>query len=186
MKHIRHVTWDHEAYERLVLDEGQKELIRSLFDTNLSSSQLSGRVGESEENSRAIILLHGSPGTGRTFTAEAIAEEMERPLLQATFGDMGHSPEYRAAFLRVIFRLSSKWKAGRSQLCEIYDLLVSKAESRQVLLLDDCESFLVEEYRTDVERSYLLSIFSTALKSYNGKLIIRARNGKILSKRCQP
>jgi hypothetical protein len=39
-----------------------------------------------------LILLHGGPGTGKTLTAESIAETQERPLYRVTCGDIGIEP----------------------------------------------------------------------------------------------
>lgn len=40
-----------------------------------------------------LILLHGGPGTGKTLTAESIAEAQEKPLYRVTCGDIGTEPE---------------------------------------------------------------------------------------------
>lgn len=40
-----------------------------------------------------LILLHGGPGTGKTLTAESIAEAQEKPLYRVTCGDIGMEPE---------------------------------------------------------------------------------------------
>ncbi|KAK4222320.1 P-loop containing nucleoside triphosphate hydrolase protein [Podospora fimiseda] len=39
-----------------------------------------------------LILLHGGPGTGKTLTAESIAETQGRPLYRVTCGDVGIEP----------------------------------------------------------------------------------------------
>ena len=39
-----------------------------------------------------LILLHGGPGTGKTLTAESIADQQERPLYRVTCGDIGTEP----------------------------------------------------------------------------------------------
>jgi hypothetical protein len=45
-----------------------------------------------EKGQGLLILLHGGPGTGKTLTAESIAETQERPLYRITCGDVGIEP----------------------------------------------------------------------------------------------
>jgi ATP-dependent 26S proteasome regulatory subunit len=40
-----------------------------------------------------VILLHGSPGSGKTLTAETAAECTERALLSASLSDLNQSDE---------------------------------------------------------------------------------------------
>lgn len=41
------------------------------------------------KGSGQIILLHGPPGVGKTYTVESIAAWLERPLLALTVADIG-------------------------------------------------------------------------------------------------
>jgi MoxR-like ATPase len=40
-----------------------------------------------------IVLLHGGPGTGKTLTAESVAELTGKPLYRVTCGDIGTNAE---------------------------------------------------------------------------------------------
>ncbi|KAL6856545.1 P-loop containing nucleoside triphosphate hydrolase protein [Trichoderma novae-zelandiae] len=49
-----------------------------------------------------IILLHGAPGTGKTSTAECVAELCKRPLYPITCGDLGTTAVEVEIFLRIL------------------------------------------------------------------------------------
>lgn len=81
-------------------------------------------IGKSTDYGKGIsALLFGSPGTGKTFTAHAIAGELGRPLILAS------APQ-----------LISAW-VGQS--AQNYTALFSQARDEEaVLLLDECDSLL--------------------------------------------
>ncbi|KAF2813036.1 P-loop containing nucleoside triphosphate hydrolase protein [Mytilinidion resinicola] len=59
-----------------------------------------------------IILLHGPPGVGKTFTAESIADFSERPLYKLGGSDFGDSPFLVSdQALRTALNLALRWKA---------------------------------------------------------------------------
>jgi ATP-dependent Lon protease len=63
-----------------------------------------------------ILLLHGGPGTGKTFTAEGVAEFAEKPLLRVTCGDVGTIAEVVEKRLRSNFHLGKIWDCGMTSL----------------------------------------------------------------------
>lgn len=84
-----------------------------------------------------VILLHGAPGVGKTFTAESIAAANGKPLFQITCGDLGLNPKEVDIALREIFHYAQHWKC--------------------VLLLDECDIFLTQRNKTDIKRNALVS-----------------------------
>lgn len=71
------ITWNKEAFERLVLPSQTKELVKALVMIRVKGHDDTGpdRVSAKRQDITAgkgnglIMLLHGSPGTGKTLTA---------------------------------------------------------------------------------------------------------------------
>lgn len=86
-----------------------------------------------------VILLHGSPGVGKTATAEAVACSHRKPLFPITCGDLGTEPRSVERNLSEIFRLANLWDC--------------------VLLLDEAEIFLSRREKKDEDliRNVLVS-----------------------------
>ncbi|KAM3086226.1 hypothetical protein ACMFMF_000179 [Clarireedia jacksonii] len=108
------VSWNKKAFETLVVDDDTKELIEALVTSQLAAEKSTDMVAG--KGNGLIILLHGGPGTGKTFTAEGVADFAEKPLYRVTCGDIGTKPEEvenvrEQAFhiLRVYTDLFSTW-----------------------------------------------------------------------------
>ncbi|KAI0109522.1 P-loop containing nucleoside triphosphate hydrolase protein [Nemania sp. FL0031] len=150
LKHVQPVIWNKTAFERLVLEFPKKELIKALVHIHMSNSE-SADIIEGKGNG-LIFLLHGGPGTGKTLTAESVAELAERPLYRLTCGDIGTDPEVAEKYLGPAFYIGNAWKA--------------------VVLLDDCDVFLEERTQADLKRNALVSVFLRVLEYYDGILIL--------------
>lgn len=57
------------------------------------------------------MLFSGSPGVGKTATAESIAELLHVPLCIISVGNLGTSAESVESELQDILELASKWNA---------------------------------------------------------------------------
>lgn len=68
---IHPIKWNPMAFERLVLDDTRKQLIRALVDVHTSVKKMDDIIAG--KGNGLIVLLHGSPGTGKTLTAERCA-----------------------------------------------------------------------------------------------------------------
>jgi SpoVK/Ycf46/Vps4 family AAA+-type ATPase len=99
-----------------------------------------------------VLLLHGGPGTGKTLTAESVAELTHRPLYRVTCGDIGTNAEDVEGYLETVFYLGKKWNC--------------------VVLLDEADIFLEERKPTDLHRNALVSVFLRVLEYYEGILIL--------------
>ncbi|KAF4477421.1 hypothetical protein CGGC5_v014216 [Colletotrichum fructicola Nara gc5] len=84
---LRSRKWD--AFERLELPEGHRELVQSLvtqhFRNRHSSFTKDTQTDLIQGKGKGLImLLHGAPGVGKTTTAEGVAELFRKPLFQIT------------------------------------------------------------------------------------------------------
>lgn len=148
--HIREVPWNEEAFNNLVFDDDMKEIILALVTNQLDSSKGTDLI--ETKGKGLIMLLHGSPGTGKTFTAESVAEISRKPLYPVTCGDMGTEPEAVEKYLESVFYLGQIWDC--------------------VVLLDEAEVFLEQRNLQDLKRNALVSVFLRALEYYEGILIL--------------
>ncbi|KAK8867410.1 P-loop containing nucleoside triphosphate hydrolase protein [Apiospora arundinis] len=104
------------------------------------------------KGSGLIVLLHGGPGTGKTFTAKGVAEFAEKPLLRVTCGDVGTKAEEVEKKLQSSFHLGKIWDC--------------------VVLPDEADVFLEERDLKDLNRNALVSVFLRELEYHDGILIL--------------
>jgi SpoVK/Ycf46/Vps4 family AAA+-type ATPase len=153
VKHIRDIQWNKEAFNlRLVLKEEKKELIRALISVHIGQKNALKTDFMDGKGDGLIILLHGGPGTGKTLTAESVAEFAERPLYRVTCGDIGTDPESVEKYLESVLFIGSTWGC--------------------VILLDEADVFLEERTKQDMQRNALVSVFLRVLEYYDGILIL--------------
>lgn len=148
--HIQDVQWHKRAFENLVIPPKSKELIEALITTQLAAEKSTDIIHG--KGNGVIMLLHGGPGTGKTFTAETVAEFAERPLYRVTCGDIGTKPEDVERYLESVLYLGKTWGC--------------------VVLLDEADVFLEERGLQDLERNALVSVFLRVLEYHDGILIL--------------
>ncbi|KAF4460340.1 AAA family ATPase [Fusarium albosuccineum] len=153
---IEPAKWNKKAFDRLVLDSKTKDLIYALVDVQTSKDKKMDDIIAGKGNG-LIILLHGSPGTGKTLTAESVAEIAEKPLYRVTCGDIGTEAQEVEKYLQSVLHLGKIWDC--------------------VLLMDEADVFLEERTMADLQRNSLvsgkfLSIFLRILEYYEGILIL--------------
>jgi SpoVK/Ycf46/Vps4 family AAA+-type ATPase len=147
---FRPVKWNKESFKHLVIDADSKELVQALISNQIAREQGTDII-ESKGNG-LIILLCGGPGTGKTFTAESVAEIAEKPLYRVTCGDIGTKPVEVEQYLESVLNLSKIWGC--------------------VVLLDEADVFLEQRSLNDLERNALVSVFLRVLEYYEGILIL--------------
>ncbi|KAH8429197.1 uncharacterized protein LDX57_006866 [Aspergillus melleus] len=150
VEHIKDINWNERAFDRLVLSHGKKELIKALATSHTQSAGSSDII-EGKGNA-LVMLFHGCPGTGKTLTAEAVAELTRRPLYRLKCGDIGTGAEAVEKHLESVLLMCSAWGC--------------------VVLLDEADVFLEQRRETDLQRNALVSVFLRVLEYYEGILIL--------------
>jgi len=67
VSHVKDIEFDTDAFDRLVLRQEKKDLIRSLVKPKRDSKGFDDLIRGKGKG--IIFLLHGPPGAGKTFTA---------------------------------------------------------------------------------------------------------------------
>jgi SpoVK/Ycf46/Vps4 family AAA+-type ATPase len=144
------VKWNQDAFKKLVVDDQKKELIKALVTNRIAAGESTDLM--SGKGNGLFILLHGGPGTGKTLTAESVAEIAEKPLYRVTCGDIGTKAEDVERYLETVLLLGKAWEC--------------------VVLLDEADVFLMQRSVSDFERNALVSVFLRVLEYYDGILIL--------------
>ncbi|KAI1827299.1 hypothetical protein F4861DRAFT_550865 [Xylaria intraflava] len=147
---IENVTWNEEAFKLLVIDESTKELVQAVVTNRLQAEDHADMIYG--KGNGLFILLHGGPGTGKTLTAESVAEIAQKPLYKVTCGDIGTKAEEVEKYLEVVLLLGKTWGC--------------------VVLLDEADVFLEQRSLSNLERNALVSVFLRVLEYYDGILIL--------------
>ncbi|CAM1504720.1 Fc.00g023110.m01.CDS01 [Cosmosporella sp. VM-42] len=149
---ITDVTWNKDAFKRLVIPAKNKELIEAAVTIHGSHLNMAPDI-IAGKGQGLLILLHGGPGTGKTLTAESIAEAQERPLYRVTCGDIGIEPaEAEKKYLQSVLVIGKAWDC--------------------VVLLDEADVFLEERTGADQKQNAFVSVFLRVLEYYDGILIL--------------
>lgn len=152
---ISDVVWRGGAsavFHTLEINYEAKDLIQALVTNYLGIENFTA-VAAGKGNG-LTILLHGGPGTGKTHTAEAIAEIAKKPLYRVTCSNLGTKADVVEQNLESAFHLARTWGC--------------------VVLLDEADIFLEQTSLGDLERSALTSVFLRMVKSYDGIVILKS------------
>lgn len=78
------IEWKSDAMEALLLPDRQKNVLKALVSSHIFPSDT--REEAQLKGKGLVILLHGSPGSGKTLTAETAAETTRKGLLTISMG----------------------------------------------------------------------------------------------------
>ncbi|KAI1077367.1 P-loop containing nucleoside triphosphate hydrolase protein [Whalleya microplaca] len=148
---IQDIDFKPEAFSKLVLPQKQKEMLSSLV--HLQEDLDTGFNDLIEDKGKGlIVLLHGPPGVGKTFTAESIADHTKRPLLRLDSGQLIGPAVLFERQLADILVLATRWKA--------------------LVLLDEADVFIQQRTTSELQRNGLVSSLLSAVEYFEGVLFL--------------
>ncbi|KAK3338921.1 P-loop containing nucleoside triphosphate hydrolase protein [Neurospora tetraspora] len=148
---LRPIDWKPDAWESLLLPNAQKRILRALVENHIFPDN--ARDEDMQKGKGLVLLLHGSPGSGKTMTAETAAEATKKLLISSSLGELNRD-NWASEFerrLKELLHYATKWQA--------------------VVLLDEADVFL--EKREDAEghnadRNALVAVFLKHLEYFSG------------------
>ncbi|KAF2878451.1 P-loop containing nucleoside triphosphate hydrolase protein [Massariosphaeria phaeospora] len=155
IENITDVVWDEKSMDSLVMKDDQKTLLQALVTSHHFPEN--PRDQTKQKGKGLVILLHGSPGSGKTMTAECCAEVTGRALFSTSLAEL--NKENRAYWfenrLVQVLQYATIWKA--------------------VVLMDEADVFL-EHRKDDIadasERNALVAVFLRHLEYFSGVVFL--------------
>ncbi|KAJ4355596.1 uncharacterized protein N0V89_003616 [Didymosphaeria variabile] len=160
VKGLGEPNFEENMINQLVMDEKRVNTLKALAKSFIRVNKF-GETSDKEpwsadfvkgKGNGLIFLLHGSPGTGKTCTAECIAAFTSRPLMVLTSSDIGTEPTDVERNLTEHFKRARSWGA--------------------VLLIDEADVFMERRTTADLTRNSLVAGFLRALEFYDGILFL--------------
>jgi SpoVK/Ycf46/Vps4 family AAA+-type ATPase len=106
------ISWNDKAFPNLILPDGYKDLLLSFVEKPSQTAAFDDII--EGKGLGTIVLLAGNPGTGKTLTAEAVADHVRRPLYLLNAGELGQRSSTVDNKLQAVLELTEKWNAIRT------------------------------------------------------------------------
>jgi SpoVK/Ycf46/Vps4 family AAA+-type ATPase len=153
---IDDVDWNTDAFANLVLPGDRKHLLQSLVEAHHKEVGFDDFI--KGKGHGLVVNLFGPPGVGKTFSAEATSEHVQRPLYVVGGGDLGTSAAALDSALERIFDVATAWKA--------------------IVLIDEADVFLEQRSLHDLERNAMVAVFLRHVEYYRGILFLTTNRVK--------
>ncbi|KAL3306692.1 P-loop containing nucleoside triphosphate hydrolase protein [Colletotrichum asianum] len=136
VSHVGKIRWNEQAYDSLHLESQRKDAVLRLVREHRLGKSLFDDVVVGKGRG-LVFLLHGPPGSGKTMTAEVVAESLQCAVYYTSGGELGLEMWEIESNLRLIFKRMQRWGA--------------------VLLFDEADTFMAQRSRDSIERNALVS-----------------------------
>ncbi|BGP33012.1 hypothetical protein JCM10296v2_004801 [Rhodotorula toruloides] len=147
------VVWRNESFSHLVIPASYRRIVKALVTVHAGALKEKLMVDVVEGKGNGLVMaFHGAPGTGKTLTAEAVAEHLRRPLYVVSAGELGTTAQTLENQLKNVLELATAWNA--------------------VLLIDEADIFLTKRDTRQLERNALVGIFLRLLEYFTRVLIL--------------
>ncbi|KAI8996656.1 P-loop containing nucleoside triphosphate hydrolase protein [Trametes punicea] len=154
---IQPINWSDEAFENLVLPPDRKALLQSLVEAYSDDHIFDDFVYNKGRG--LVVNLFGSPGVGKTLSAEATSEHVRRPLYVVGAGELGTTAAVLDTALNRVFDLATRWKA--------------------IVLIDEADVFLEQRSLYDIERNAMVAVFLRHIEYYRGILFLTTNRVRV-------
>lgn len=144
--------YDKELPKKMVLPEDHRDLL-DILTTDISAFTSDIVEGKS---AGSIIMCVGSPGLGKTLTAEVYAEVIERPLYSIHAGALGTNADDIEKNLRTILTRAKRWNC--------------------VLLLDEADVFVMQR-GASLTQNAIVAEFLRTLEYFDGLMFMTSNRG---------
>ncbi|KAJ0422489.1 hypothetical protein BJY00DRAFT_280250 [Aspergillus carlsbadensis] len=139
----------YRGWDRVLIDRSSKQILQILVRGRALAEE--NYTGSALVTNGTTVLLHGAPGTGKTFAVECLAESFKKPLLRLTHGKLGGAIQEMAKNLEEFFQLSDRWGC--------------------IMLLDDVDVFLSKR-ANDLTQNIMGTLFMQLTETHNGLLFL--------------
>ena len=147
---LRSIKFRKDAFEKLQMDNAKKKIIQKICSsTNVEKGNNIDFIDS--KGGGNIFLLHGVPGTGKTLTAEAISELLERPLYKVNISEFDSLSELEQG-IETSLRYAERWNA--------------------TLLIDEADVALEKRDSTNIERNAIVAVFLRLIEYYSGTMFL--------------
>lgn len=138
-----------DMIDNVVMESAKQQIIKAISHSQNHAWKLDFIQGKGEGQ---IVLLHGPPGVGKTYTVECAAEATGRPLIFLTIADIGLDEKRIEEQMTKWFSLAERWEA--------------------ILLIDEADIFLERRRGADIARNSLVSVFLRKMEYFQGLLFL--------------
>ncbi|KAL8687493.1 MAG: hypothetical protein Q9218_006349 [Villophora microphyllina] len=137
------------SMDNVIIDQANRDVVQAVCHANSNPCKIDYI---SNKGQGQVVLLHGPPGVGKTYTVECIAQATKRPLIALTIGDLTVQENQIETRLVDWFSLAERWQA--------------------ILLLDEADIFLERRATRDIQRNSIVSIFLRRMEYFRGLLFL--------------
>jgi hypothetical protein len=154
---LEEYIFNQEAYKQIFLPKNITEIIKIIISTPIDD--LTGDILENKHGGM-IILASGSPGIGKTSTAEVYSEMQQMPLYQVGLNELGTYADHIEEKLNTIFKRVEKWNA--------------------IVLFDEIDIFLAKREKSDLNRAAIVGVFLRLMDYFKGVMFLTSNRPEVL------
>lgn len=156
VRDLSEYEFDRGLLDQLVMPQAKKAVLTSVISAEPGSVMADIVRGK---HGGFVVLAAGPTGVGKTLTAEAVSEWLERPLYAVEVAELGTDVDQLEETLSEIFLRASRWNA--------------------ILLFDEADVFLATR-DLNLERSAIVGVFLRLMDYHDGVIFMTTNRADII------